>query len=58
MDRSSSVGLCCMMIAFGFMIGACEEGNDVNILKKQAIEKGFAEYNQTTGKWQWKGEDK
>jgi hypothetical protein len=28
-------------------------------LKREAIEKGFAEYNQTTGKWQWKqGENK
>ncbi len=22
--------------------------------KKEAIKKGFAEYSQTTGKWQWK----
>lgn len=26
----------------------------VNDIRKQAIEKGFAEYNQQNGKWQWK----
>jgi hypothetical protein len=25
-----------------------------NELKREAVEKGFAEYNCSTGKWQWK----
>ena len=30
---------------------------DINDLKQQAIEKGFAEYNKTTGEWQWKNKE-
>jgi len=35
-----------------FVLCLCLTNSDK--LKEQAIEKGFAEYNQTTGKWQWK----
>jgi uncharacterized protein YpmB len=43
-------------IAFSMAIGIHykEDAHNYNQLRKQAIEKGFAEYNNTTGKWQWK----
>lgn len=28
--------------------------NDGTQLRKDAIQRGFAEYNQTNGQWQWK----
>lgn len=37
-------------IGIGTTIGGCiNEG-----LKQEAIKRGFAEYNQATGQWQWK----
>lgn len=29
---------------------------DINVYRQQAIQRGYAEYNQKTGEWQWKGE--
>lgn len=28
-----------------------------SIVRKEAIQHGFAQYNQTTGKWEWKKND-
>ncbi len=40
-------------LAFGFALGAtmgeCK-------FQAEAIKRGYAEYNATTGKWQWKGD--
>ena len=43
--------LCAVVFFFGFVIG---ESNAELVYKKQAIERGFAEYNTTNGVWQWK----
>ena len=32
----------------------CVTDGQVTGLKQQAIQRGYAEYNQTTGQWQWK----
>lgn len=37
------------IIAF-VLIGVIRDKTDY---RKQAIERGYAEYNKTTGKWQW-----
>lgn len=44
------IGAAVTMMVFG---GIVYDG-----FKKEAIEPGVAEYNQTTGKWQWKELDK
>lgn len=31
-----------------------EENYELNELKEEAIERGFAEYNSQTDEWQWK----
>ena len=28
--------------------------NHIDNLKKEAVQRGFADYNQTTGNWEWK----
>lgn len=35
----------------GFGAGSCSQ---LNHWQKEAIERGLAEYNKTTGIWQWK----
>lgn len=32
----------------------CVTDGQVTGLKQQAIQRGYAEYNQRTGQWQWK----
>ncbi len=44
--------LFCMIFGFGVLIGVYTRHVD---LKREAIKHNCAEYNQTTGKWQWKG---
>jgi hypothetical protein len=48
----------CFWGLLGFMCGVmfCNFASHVKIqqLKDTAIEKGVAEYNSTTGDWQWK----
>lgn len=41
-------GLC-----FGFVVLICVDGGWC----KACVRHGAAEYNQTTGAWQWKGEE-
>ena len=36
----------------GGMVGSGSKGLE---FQKEAVQKGFAEYNQVTGEWQWKG---
>lgn len=43
------VGVC---VFTGFMIG---RGFTQAKYREEAIKRGFAEYNATTGEWQWKG---
>jgi len=40
-----------VLIAAAFGIGLKHDRNERN---REMIDRGFAEYNQTTGKWQWK----
>lgn len=42
-----------IMFCAGSMLGYCH-GRDV--LGREAIEQGYAEHDQATGDWQWKGE--
>ena len=52
-----SVGFIMGVFLTALILTQCVSNSDN--LRKQAIEKGFAEYSQTTGKWQWKeGESK
>jgi hypothetical protein len=37
-----------------FLIHMILLANNVNTWHKTIIEKGFAEYNQVSGEWQWK----
>ena len=32
--------------------------HEINTYKQQAIERGFAEYDQATGEWQWRDDGK
>ena len=42
-----------MFIAF--IIGMAYGANELNVkCRREAIERGFAEYNPTNGIWQWK----
>jgi len=48
----------CVGVIVGLVAGVVLCGVVVSCsFRTQAIEKGFAEYNQTTGDWQWKGAD-
>ncbi len=44
-----------LLVGMGFLLGF-GIGNALNErrMEKEAIEKGYAEYNQQTGDWQWK----
>lgn len=44
------VGLLVGAIIAFVLIGVIRDKTDY---RKQAIERGYAEYNKTTGKWQW-----
>lgn len=37
-------------LLIGCLLGACAIGND---FRREAVEKGFAEYESKSGKWQW-----
>ena len=44
--------ICAIWMTWGFIsIHRVRTG-----IHKEAIERGFAEYSQTTGDWQWKGD--
>jgi hypothetical protein len=50
-----SVVLCSVVLAvFMGRLNGVDTG--VNRMQQEAIERGYAEYNSTTGKWQWKGD--
>jgi len=40
-----------VFIAIIFVIGL---GVGTNAMRKEVLKRGFAEYNQQTGEWQWK----
>jgi len=46
------VSLTCF--AFGLLAGLFIDNKAKSTLQKQAIELNFAEYNNKTGKWQWR----
>ena len=49
------INLCFGLFCIGIIIGIfLVLFIDLIPLEKQAIEKGYAEYNSTNGKWQWK----
>jgi hypothetical protein len=41
-----------MMGFIGWLIGA----DTTIVLRREAIDRGFAQYNATTGKWEWKSD--
>jgi len=43
-------------IGVGFLLSDVTANIELRDMRKTAIEKGVAEYNSTTGKWQWKDE--
>jgi hypothetical protein len=43
-------------IGVGFLLSEVVANIELMDMRKTAIEKGVAEYNSTTGKWQWKDE--
>jgi hypothetical protein len=43
-------------IGVGFLLSDVVANIELMDMRKTAIEKGVAEYNSTTGKWQWKDE--
>ena len=52
-DGMVAIAIVCVML--GWIIGAqMVDKTIVTKIKKEAVENGFAEYNQDTGKWQWK----
>lgn len=56
MDSEDLIGvgiLCVIALVIGVIWG---DGRTEARWQKEVIEKGFAEYNQTTGEWQWKGD--
>lgn len=42
------------VLSLGLFAALCGSLEMSKILKHEAIERGYAEYNQTTGAWQWK----
>jgi hypothetical protein len=51
MDDDMIVGFMLGVFSTIFILCLCVTNLDIY---EQAIEKGFAEYNQSTGDWQWK----
>ena len=45
-------------VVLGVFIGIFTDEMLASKIKKQAIKNGLAEYNKTTGKWQWKRTNK
>ena len=43
-------------IGVGFLLSTAVADIELRDMRKTAIEKGVAEYNSTTGAWQWKDE--
>ena len=43
-------------IGVGFLLSDVVANIELMDMRKTAIDKGVAEYNSTTGKWQWKDE--
>jgi len=41
-------------LMMGFVVVLGFAFTHVGRFKSQAVERGYAEYNQTTGAWQWK----
>jgi hypothetical protein len=55
MDKTTCVVTCIFMVLIGFAIGGTlGHLSGMQVKERQAIKKGFAEYNQQTGEWQWK----
>ena len=61
-DPVAGTIICCVVVfcAFGLFaagsIGGCKSGHEIEreAWQKDAIKRGFAEYNTQTGQWQWK----
>lgn len=47
------IAIMLLCVVLGFCIGGIVFNHDKNI-KQEAIQHGYAEYNQTNGNWQWK----
>lgn len=43
-----------LVLLVGIVIGVSIADDSTHQLRKEAIERGFAEYNPKTGQWQWK----
>ena len=51
---------CFVAFLFGIALGFFIMANAISATpdyKKQAIERGFAKYSETTGEWEWKEEE-
>jgi len=47
-----------MGLILGGLIAVTVESGHLADYKKEAIDRGFAKYHETTGQWQWKGAKK
>lgn len=50
-DDNFIVFITCISVVLGMLLGFLTTNSHY---QTEAIEKGFAEYNQVTGEWQWK----
>lgn len=57
-DALRLVSSVCMCLSL--WLGGCTLGTQLTgtRYREEAIKRGYAEYNATTGEWQWKGEEK
>ena len=53
MDTWFNIFWCLLGVMGGILITDVTSNAQLTSMRKTAIEKGVAEYNSTTGKWQW-----
>lgn len=54
MDTWFNIFWCLLGVMGGILISDVTATTQLTSMRKIAIEKGVAEYNSTTGAWQWK----
>lgn len=55
MSDKMVIAISLVWFVFGILVGFYLGGQTVkHAYRTQGIERGFAEYNKTTGAWQWK----
>ena len=59
MSEDSTISLILVLVFIvGIILGITTKGDRLNKKWRQdSIKQGYAEYNQTNGKWQWKNKE-